>query len=174
MRDRSAFDLFQGLAQLGSRDFSWYNGLSDAGKKAAAPFVLMRWMAGTPDPLQILKLNELANPYMFSGGFEKSQQITMLAASATGKNKRYSWLKMPSSKSASKTVQAICQYYECSVREAKTYSVQLQDLLEIVAELGWEKEDVDKLKKEHPDVTAPDTKRSVEKRGAKTARKSKP
>lgn len=173
MRDRSAFDLFQGLAQLGSRDFTWYDSLSDAGKKAAAPFVLMRWMSGTSDPLQILKLNEVANPYMFSGGFTKSQQITMLTASATGKNKRYSWLKMPNSKSASKTIQALCEYYECSVREAKTYSVLLQDLLEIVAELGWEKDDVDKLKKEHPDVTAPNNTRSAEKRGTKTARKTK-
>ena len=170
-RDVGSFDLFDGLSKLGARDFSWFSSLSDAGKKAAAPFVLMRWMSGTVDPVQIIKLNILANPYMFSGGFDKSQQLTMLAASATGKNKRYSWLKMPGSKSVSKTIEVICAYYDCSAREAKTYNIDIADLLEMAAELGWEKEESDKLKKEHPNVATTDNKGHAEKRSTKSTRK---
>lgn len=172
MRDKSAFDLFQGLAALGSRDFTWFSKLSDEGKKAASPFVIMRWMSGTNDFAQIIKLNTLANPYMFVQGFDKNQQFTMLAASATGKTKRYQWLKMPGQKNQSVSIDIIKRYYDCTTREAKSYKVKIEDLMEMAIELGLEKDEIDKLKKEH-NVTGADDKGSASKRSTKSTGKPK-
>lgn len=146
-----AFDLFQGLASLGRKDLGWFSSLTPEGQKAAAPFVLMRWMAGTSDRQQILRLNTAANMYMFAGSADKSALLKLLAVSATGKNIRYSWLKGPGAKSKNSVIEVIKQYYDCSTREAQTYNVKSEDLIQMGEELGWDREQLAKLKKELDD-----------------------
>ena len=151
MADRSAFDLFAGLAALGSKDFTWYDNLSPDGQKAAAPIVMARWMAGTSDKAEILRLNTAVNPYLVSGTADKSALFKSLAAAATGKNRRYPWLKGPGAKTKRHSIEVIKQYYECSTREATTYKIADEDLVEMAEALGWDKEDIAKLKKEFED-----------------------
>lgn len=147
----NAFDLFQGLAKLGSKDRNWFASLSEAGQKAASPFVMARWMTGTSDAAQIVRLNTCVNPYMFGGLADKASLFQLLAAAATGNSKRYSWIKGPSAKAKKQSLQVICQFYECSVREASSYKVDSESLIEMAEELGWDKEDILKLKKELDD-----------------------
>jgi hypothetical protein len=146
-----SFDLFQGLSDLSKRDVYWYKKLSDDDKKAAAPFVIARWMTGTNDIAQLVRLNTFVNPYIFSLGTEKGLLFSLLAASATGKSKRYSWIKAPGAKSATKLrLEVIKQYYEVSTREAAGYAdtIEAEDILAMAEECGWEKEEIAKLKKE--------------------------
>lgn len=147
-----AFDLFEGLARLSRGDHQWYDNLSEEDKKAASPFVIGRWMTGTSDQAQLVRLNTFVNPYVFSLGQDKSLLFKLLASAATGKSGRYSWLKAPSAKKATKLrLEVIKQFYGASSREAATYSVSPEDILEMAEALGWEKEELTKLKKEVSD-----------------------
>jgi hypothetical protein len=151
MADRSAFDLFAGLAALSKGDKDWYDNLSLEGQKAAAPFVMMRWMCGTSDGAQIVRINSLVNTQVFNGVSSKSTLFKLLAIAATGKSSRYSWLKGPGSKAKKLSLEVLKQYYECSTREAITYKVDAETLLEMAEELGWDKEELTKLTKELDD-----------------------
>lgn len=149
-----SFDLFEGLAKLSSRDLQWYDRLSDEDKKAASPFVIARWMTGTSDQAQLVRINTFVNPYGFSLGQEKPLLFKLLAAAATGKSKRYKWMKAPGAKSATKLrLEVIKQYYEASTREALSYAntIEPEDILTMAEELGWEQDELKKLKKEVDD-----------------------
>ena len=157
-----AFDLFEGLAKLSSGDQQWYDRLSDEDKKAASPFVIGRWMTGTSDQAQLIRLNTFVNPYGFSLGQEKALLFKLLAAAATEKPKRYQWLKAPGAKGTVKLrLEVIKQYYEVSSREAALYTtISAEDLIEIAEELGWEKDELTKLKKEVGDGSGSTEKQS--------------
>lgn len=148
MADRDAFDLFAGLASLGKRNLAWYDGLSEEGQKAAAPLVLMRWLSGTSDQAQIMRLNRFVNPYVFPLGQEKRLLTKALAAACTGKNSRFSWLKGPSAKSTKLKLEVLKQHLGCSTREAVTYVVAPEDVITMAEELGWDDDAMKKLKKE--------------------------
>jgi hypothetical protein len=146
-----SFDLFDGLGQLGQRNMRWFDELSDEDKKGAHPFVLGRWMTGTSDQAQLVRLNTFFNPYCFSLGQEKALLFKLLAAAATGRNRRYNWIKAPGAKSSTKLkVEAIEQYYDVTTREANLYADQVsaEDVLEMAELLGWDKDEINKLKKE--------------------------
>ena len=143
------FDLFKGLDSLSKNDYHWYQNLNDDGKKAVAPLVLTRWLSGTNDYLQIIKINIIANPYIFSLGNEKALLCKLLAASTT-QPRRYQWLKGPGSANSSLVLKIISEYYDVSLREAALYvdTIDKNDLLEMAEELGAEKDILAKLKKE--------------------------
>lgn len=151
MADRSSFDLFAGLAALSKGDKDWFDNLSPEGQKAAAPFVMMRWMCGTSDAEQIVRINTLVNTQVFNGVSSKSQLFKLLAIAATGRSSRYSWLKGPGSKSKKMSIEVIKAYYDCSTREAVTYTIDSASLVEMAEALGYSKEDITKLTKELDD-----------------------
>lgn len=147
-RDKDAFDLFAGLESLTAGNFEWYAKLSDEGKKAAAPFVIMRWLSGTSDAAQIVRLNTYANQYMFSLGAEKELLFKLLAATTTRRPKRYYWQKPPGSKVKKLSLEVAKEYYGWSAREASMQEIDKNDLLEMAAEIGWDNDQISKLKKE--------------------------
>lgn len=145
--NRDAFDLFQFLGQLNKRDLQAYDKLTDEGKKAAHPLVIMRWLSGTSDQAQIVRLNEFANKYVFSLGNEKPLLFKLLAASCTGKTSRTQWLKGPGGSSTRLSLEAIKAKYGCSAREAEHYIKLLAptDILEYAEDAGWDKDQLKKL-----------------------------
>lgn len=150
MIDRDAFDLFHFLGQLSKRDLQAFEKLTPEGQKAAHPFVIMRWLSGTKDRAQIVRLNTFANPYMFSLGNEKPLLFKLLAASCTGKQGRYQWSKGPGSSGTKLAVEAIKAKYDCNAREANGYLELLEpaDIMGYAEDAGWEKDQIAKLKKE--------------------------
>jgi len=144
------FDLFAFLSKLGSRDINAYNNLSEDAKKQASPLVIMRWMTGTSDQAQVIRINEFVNPYVFSLGSHKELLFKLLATASTGSSRRYSWAKGPTSIQAKSTIEVLRQYYNCSSREAKLHlrSVKKDDLLLMGDSLGWTKDEMKKLKDE--------------------------
>jgi hypothetical protein len=144
-----AVDLFPSLTKLGKRDFNWYSALSEEDKKTVHPFVLARWLVGTSDEAQLVRYNEFVNPYLFPLGAEKELLFKLCAAASTGRNTRYQWIKQPSGKKAPKIkVEVIEQFYDISTREALLYIPIIQDvdLLEMAEQLGWENDQLKKLK----------------------------
>lgn len=146
-----SFDLFQGLADLSKRDLRWYEGLAEEEQKAALPFVIARWMTGTTDQAQLVRLNTFVNPYLFALGQEKGLLFSLLAAAATGKSKRYNWIKAPGMKAVTRMrLEVIKQYYGVSTREAVGYAdtIDAEDIMTMAEECGLDKEELAKLKKE--------------------------
>lgn len=149
-----AFELFDSLSKISRGDQQWFDRLSDEDKKSAAPFVLGRWLTGTSDSAQLIRLNTFVNPYMFSMGQDKALLFKLLAAACTGKTTRYQWIKAPSATKATKrSLEAIKQYYDISTREAALYAINISgaDLIEMAEELGWDSDELKKLKKEVDD-----------------------
>ena len=146
-----SFDLFQGLSDLSTRDLRWYSKLPAEDQKAALPFVIARWMTGTNDQAQLVRINTFVNPYLFALGSEKGLLFSLLAAAATGKSRRYNWIKAPGMKAVTKLrLEAIKQYYDISTREAAGYAdtIEAEDILAMAEECGWDAEELKKLKKE--------------------------
>lgn len=150
MADRDAFDLFAFLGQLNKRNLEAYDQLTDEGKKAAHPLVIMRWLTGTSDQAQIIRLNEFANRYVFSLGNEKPLLFKLLAASCTGKTNRTQWIKGPGGTSTRLSLEAIKAKYGCSTREAEHYIGLLDaaDVLQYAEDAGFDKDQLKKLQTE--------------------------
>lgn len=141
-----ALDLFKFLGALNKRDLQAYAKLTDEAKKEVSPLIIQRWLSGTSDPAQIIRLNEVANPYIFTLGTEKELLCKLLAAACTGRTSRTSWLKGPGSTSTRLSLDAVMEYYQCSPREAEEYLPRLtaDEVIEFAETAGWDK---DKLKK---------------------------
>lgn len=141
------FDLFAFLGKLNRRDLLAYSNLTPEEQKSVHPFVIMRWLTGTGDQAQIVRLNEFANKYMFSLGTEKELLFKLLAAACTGKTQRVNWLKGPGSKSEKLAIEAIKTQYACSTREAKDYLPLLDaaDVVRFAEDAGWDKDAIKKL-----------------------------
>lgn len=148
--DRDSFDLFALLSKLNRRDMKAYASLSEEGKKAAHPLILMRWLSGTSDAGQIVRLNTFVNKYVFALANEKELLFKLLAASCTGNTQRASWIKGPGRKSSKLAILAISQQYTCSSREAEQYLELLEpeDVVRYAEDAGWEKDALKKLSTE--------------------------
>jgi hypothetical protein len=145
--DKETFDLFPFLSALNKRDLSAYTRLSAEGKKAAHPLVIMRWLSGTSDHAQIIRLNEFANKYVFSLGAEKALLFKLLAAACTGQSSRASWIKGPGGAGTKLALEAVKSKFECSTREAVEYLkiISAEDVLQYAESAGWEKDQLKKL-----------------------------
>lgn len=148
MSTRDAFDLFAGLDRLTAGDLQWYDKLTPEGKKAAAPFVIMRWLSGTSDQSQIVRINTFVNPYAFSLGADKALLFKLLAAATTHRPKRYYWQKAPGGTSNRMSIGVIQEYFGWSAREAGLQKFSHEDIMAMAEELGWDGDQLKKLKKE--------------------------
>ncbi len=149
-----SFDLFDALAKISSRDQRWYDKLTDEDQRAASVLVLARWLTGTSDQAQLIRLNIAVNPYGFVLGQEKALLFKLMAAACTGRGARYHWLKAPGPRTTTRLrLQAISAYYDVSTREAALVAagVPSADILEMAELLGWSTEELKRLQKEVQD-----------------------
>jgi hypothetical protein len=148
MAARDALDLFGFLGELNAGNTKAYAELTDEAKKAAHPLVIMRWMSGTSDAQQVMRLNTFVNPYVFSMGEDKELLFQLLGVAGTG-YKRNNWIKGPGQQKASKLLlETVAQAYECTNRDAG-HLLELmdeEDVLRCAEELGLDKDQVTKLK----------------------------
>lgn len=172
-----ALDLFPSLATIGkSRDYEWYNKLSEEDQKEAKPVVIARWLTGTKDLQQILNLNEFVNPYVFALASEKELLFKLMTAACTGSTGRYQWIKPPGT-AGSKTnmkIEVIAQYYETSLREAALYlrNTKESDIIMMAEELGFDKEQMKLLEKELTNGSGSTTASSTKPKGSTRGKRS--
>lgn len=145
-------DLFKTLGALDSRSQEYYAGLTDEEKKEIQPFLLLRWMSGTPLAVQIYLLNEYVNPYAFSLTKHKQLLWQLLTIASYGKPQRYTWNKLPSKRETGKpnTIRVIREYHGYSMSEAVDALPLLKrdDILSMAEDLGWQADDVTKVRRE--------------------------
>lgn len=149
------FDIFKVLDHISTRNQAFFDKLSDDDLKDIHPLVLMRWLTGTSDKRQVFFINTLANPYIFSLTKHKRLLLKLLMTSCSGKSQRYAWNKQLSKAGASKPIstRVVCEYFGYSKRDADDALklLQKQDILSMAEDLGYQHEDMLKLRREHKD-----------------------
>lgn len=146
------FDLLGKLNNPKSGDI--YSKLSDDERKGFAPLVVMRWMSGTSDERQIMLLNEFVNKYIFSLGKHPHLLMQLMQVASSKIARRYQWLAVKSKKKNVLALKVVADYYEMSQREVKLLSPfpNKEEVFQIAEQLGWDKHELDKLKKEYKDA----------------------
>jgi hypothetical protein len=169
MATERKLDIFRVLAAADKKDAKFYASLTEDEQKALQPFLVMRWMTGTSNALQVILVNEVINPYAFSLTNHKELLWKLLTICNVGKKQRYSWLKLPAKATSSKPVanKVVRQMYNYSTTEANDALRVLSrdDVLSMAADLGLQPDDIAKLKRELKD----DSGESSGKRGKKDA-----
>lgn len=148
-----ALDIFDILGKLSTGDTQLYDTLTEEEQKGMAPLVLMRWMSGTSDLRQIIMLNELCNPFIFSiGGTHKELMVKLLAVASSKQQHRYQWkgIKKKVSSESTLGLNVLKQFYGYSTREAKEvyHLLSKDDIISLSEQLGYQKDETKKLTKE--------------------------
>jgi hypothetical protein len=145
-------DIFTALAASDRKQGQFYAMLSDEEKKGFVPTVHMRWLSGTGNSTQVTMVNEYLNPYVFSLYRHPEMLWKLTTVCTTGRQQRYQWVKAPSKTTTGKTnvIKLIMEYFKYSATHA-TEALPLlgkDALLAIADELGWQPDDITKLKRE--------------------------
>lgn len=150
MADRK-LDIFRVLAEIDKKNSTFYTSLTDEEQKGFLPVVVSRWLTGTTRKAQVIFINELINPFVFSLYKHPQLLYYLMTICTSGKPQRYTWNKALS-KTPSKpvVVKAIQQYFGYNSKDADL-AIPILDPIDIVSmaeSMGWQDEDLNKLRKE--------------------------
>jgi len=145
-------DIFRVLDNTSKKNVDFYADLTEEEQKGYVPLVTMRWLTGTKDARQIYFINELVNPFVFAFTKHKELLYQLMTCCTTGKVQRYYWNKAQSKKSTSTPaiISVIKEFFNYSTIHAIESLPLLanEDILEYAEQLGRQKEDIAKIKKE--------------------------
>lgn len=148
-------DIFRVLKQADVKNADFYQKLTDEERKAFQPFLVARWLSGTYSARQVYFLNEIVNQLVFSLAPHKLLLWQLLTICTSGKPQRYVWNKLPAKSSTPRPVstKAIAERYSYSTTKATAALECLtgNDVLEIAEQLGWQAEELTKIRKEYKD-----------------------
>lgn len=117
-------DLFTFFKKANAGDFGYVDSLTDDEVKAISPFVLLGWGNGASSNNEIhtVMTDSIMNAKVFPLSKHPRLLLKLFIAANSGiGNDRYKYVKSGSSK-GSKEVNAVAEYYNCSLREAKDYT----------------------------------------------------
>lgn len=145
-------DIFDAISRIdGPRNYQLWNTWSTEEQGGISPLIIMRWMSGTSDKIQIIKLNEFVNPYVFSLANHQELMVQLLHVASSHQPRRYYWQAVKGAADPKKERKKVMmEYYGWSTREMSQITVfpTDEDIVKMAEELGWQTEDVAKLKKE--------------------------
>ncbi len=145
-------DIFELLGKLNNpKSGDIYSTLTEEEKKGFAPIVVLRWMSGTSDERQIMLLNEFVNPYVFALGKHPHLLMLLLQVASSKTNKRYYWQGIKGKQKNVEASRVVAEYFDMSEREVKTLNPfpPEAEVMQMAESLGWQKEEITKLKKEY-------------------------
>lgn len=144
-------DIFELLGKIDTKQPDLFSSYTEEEQKTIAPYVIMRWLSGISSARQIIFINELVNPYVFTLGKDKDLLLKLLSICTNGRQQRYKWVKQakkePSFPLATKLVK---EYFGYNTKHAKDALPILtnDDMIGFAEELGYQPEDIKKLKVE--------------------------
>jgi len=146
-------DIFKLLSGMASNKMDALDDLTEAELKSVSPYVLQMWVKGADNNLEnrLVLTNEFANQYMFSLGDHPKLLYRLLCYSnGFGQDTRFYFPKKKKTSSHNFTLKTLMKYYSYDERHASDIIPLLtaEDILTIGEELGYEKDDMKKLKNE--------------------------
>jgi hypothetical protein len=138
------------LPAIDRKDVAFWDSLSEEERKGFTPFTVIQWLSGTDEPAQIYYLNELVNPFIFEFAKDHPELLyDLMVICSTGK-KRYTWVKKKTSLKFPQSVNIIKEYFGYNTVHAKDALDCLSgdDIMGFAEELGYQKEELKKVKKE--------------------------
>ena len=144
-------DIFDLLNRISKGEQDVWTSLNEEEQKAVSPLIVMRWLSGTSSIRQVMYLNTLVNHLIFSLSKHPDLLFKLMTCCTEKKSARYQWIGQKKSGGPKRlTIKVIQDYYDYSGREAiKVLPLLNKDkIVEMAESLGWEKEDLTKLKKE--------------------------
>lgn len=144
-------NIFQVLKEIDKKNVNFLSSLSTEDQKLFVPVVVTRWLTGTQHKQQVFLINELVNPYVFALYKHPKLLFNLMTVCSSGKTQRYQYAKNNNSHSNKPTtIKTLQQYFGYSFKEAKRYVGILppNELIEMAEELGWQQQDLNKLRTE--------------------------
>jgi len=151
VKKKFALDIFSILGKLNKGDLTIWDSLSEEERKGFSPLIISRWMSGTNDPLQIILLNEFVNKHIFKLDKDHPELMCKLIACCGTGSKRVVWIgDSKKKKSSSMALDVVKEYYDYTTHEALSELPLLSndDIIELAEELGYQVDEIKKLKKE--------------------------
>ena len=146
-----ALDIFKVLDRINNTDVLFYDQLDEEQRKGFAPVVAMKWMFGTPNRQQLVRLNRCVNPFVFPFGTNhKGLLYRLMCATSTGKSVRYKWIKATTTKNKPMSCSVLEQMYGYN-RQQALEALQLltkDDVLEMAEYIGLQGDEMTKIKAE--------------------------
>lgn len=131
-------DIWELLPKIDAGDREFLATASEEQRKGFAPIVVLRWLSGGKNPTQLLNLNNVVNPTVFS--LYKHPDLLyrlMVAATPPGK-KNYEWIKVKKKEKNTRRVDVVKRFLDVPSRQAKEYAVLYSDdeIVEMSESLG--------------------------------------
>lgn len=147
-KEKQTFPLSTLLNAIEDKDVTFWDRLSPEEQKKVVPFLLHRWLSCNDDALQVYQMNQI-NSYIWSLYKEPKLLFQCLIASSSGVKHRAKWLSKPPSKKDDEIVKVVSQHFHISIKEASKYvsKYSVEDILIMADDLGYSKEEIDKIKK---------------------------
>jgi len=146
-------DIFDLLKHVDAGDLEYWEALSEEDKKSVAFVVASRWMSCTQNTGQLIAVNQLINPLVFSFGTKhKGLLYRLMLIASSGTAKHYKWVgRKKSGSSMPVSTRVISEYYGLSTKRANTYveSFTLEEVMECAEALGYDDAELKKLKNEY-------------------------
>ena len=101
MARKAQIPLQEVMNALDTRDYEWYNNLSDEKKKAFSAWMMMRYASsveGASGPLYLYYVNECVNKDFSDISKHPELQWKLMATCGQGKKKRHYYVKPPTSR----------------------------------------------------------------------------
>lgn len=145
-----SINIFTILEQIDNKNYLFYEELTDVERKDFIPLLVMRWLSGTNQPAQIILLNEVVNPYVFSLHEHKNLLYKLLTICSINPQK-YTWVKKQSKNNKLKnTILLINKHYNYSTKK----TIEILDflsndqILKIAEQHGLQQNEIKEIKKE--------------------------
>lgn len=145
-------DIFELLKEIDKGNYNYFDNLTEEQIVAFSPLVVMRWLSGTDDEKQILRLNTILNPKIYTLAAHKELLFKLMCICSTKKYKRYTWMKVLNAKKTENSLeilQIIAKYYGTSIKDSKAIQkiLDVNDFVVILEQLGYQPDEIKKYKK---------------------------